>query len=316
MVTRIEKCLNQRRKKLVQIFHIMNYLESKKSYDMESMHRIREVCNKNVHVMGNGEALTEESTRQLIWDMMLVSVGRATYDQKEVCDELAEKMNMYSERAQKYALAEKYEDAFLNLRKALECVVHGYIKTHHMICTYGHENSISGYIDLLYEKKYISRQSKENMHRIRGAGNKAVHMKEIKSIKAQLPELLMAMEKEIQLYEQHRMKEENTNEYMVIDDDAKMEKEEQAKRRRKKREREEQERKHEEEWKQEESRDAYAEKYCRSDNYDVEDTSQRYEEECMLSEMNNPEKYWDPTRKYDPEIQCDPNEYYDTGINL
>ena len=294
----------------IQIYNIIQYLESKKSkwdYGTESMHEIRKTCNSSIHVSGDRSDVTKEKTEELIISMMRECrplYDTDIYDGEEVRKNLEEKMYVYLERAKKYISMNDYEDALLNLRKSLECVVHGYLKLHHMICTYGHEDNMSGYIDALFDKNYIGQHSKQNMHKIRDIGNKSVHMKEITGVQNTMNKVMALMEEEIKVYESHKRSIDEEFEYVEIDDDIKKEISVSE---------------YEEDEVEQEDIEQEDSGYYKNDEVYVEyndnaNNRQYEEEERMPSELNDPEKYWDPTRRNDPVVQTDPEEYWNTGI--
>ena len=301
-----------REEREIQIYNIIQYLESKKSkwdYGTESMHEIRKTCNSSIHVSGDRSDATKEKTEELIISMMRECrplYDTDIYDGEEVRKNLEEKMYVYLERAKKYISMNDYEDALLNLRKSLECVVHGYLKLHHMICTYGHEDNMSGYIDALFDKNYIGQHSKQNMHKIRDIGNKSVHMKEITSVQNTMNKVMALMEEEIKVYESHKRSIDEEFEYVEIDDDIKKEISVSE---------------YEEDEVEQEDIEQEDSGYYKNDEVYVEyndnaNNRQYEEEERMPSELNDPEKYWDPTRRNDPIVQTDPEEYWNTGINF
>ena len=294
----------------IQIYNIIQYLESKKSkwdYGTESMHEIRKTCNSSIHVSGDRSDVTKEKTEELIISMMRECrplYDTDIYDGEEVRKNLEEKMYVYLERAKKYISMNDYEDALLNLRKSLECVVHGYLKLHHMICTYGREDNMSGYIDALFDKNYIGQHSKQNMHKIRDIGNKSVHMKEITGVQNTMNKVMALMEEEIKVYESHKRSIDEEFEYVEIDDDIKKEISVSE---------------YEEDEVEQEDIEQEDSGYYKNDEVYVEyndnaNNRQYEEEERMPSELNDPEKYWDPTRRNDPVVQTDPEEYWNTGI--
>ena len=81
---------------------------------------------------------------------------------------------------------------------------------YHVVCTYGHGNNLSGHIDVLYEKGYITEKSKSNMHFIRMLGNQGAHQTDTEEIKKMIP-AIKVMEDEIKKYK--KIIEESDNQY-------------------------------------------------------------------------------------------------------
>lgn len=290
--------------KELQIFNILKYLDDRLGYPdyVEELHKIRKACNSKVHVSGEVQSeVTKESTYDLI-NKMLNECTRYSnyYDNNERCIKLEEKATTCFEKSKKHMENGNYEDALLNLRKTLECIIYGYIKRYHIICTYGHEDNISGYIDMLYDRKIIGKQSKHNMHKVRGVSNKAVHMQKIEDVRKNAVELYHAMEKEMQIYSKNIKNILDFSNYSILSDVIKTDESESNRD------------DYEPEYygNREMSMGKYRQQYDYEDDYE-EPVKRNEERELMPSEMVDPYKQTDPYRANDPYVQsCPPEEYY------
>lgn len=168
------------------IWGYLNFYNNSKKYDsdLETENSIRRVCNTAVHAFNNinyddeNNDLCMQRGEGCIKNML--SVLSRDCKRFEIIPEQQKKIDdnikLYEKKSEQYIKNENFEDALLNIRKTLESVVNGYIKAFHIICLYGNEKNLKGYIDLLFEKKIISENSKNNMHNIRMSCNGSAHI--------------------------------------------------------------------------------------------------------------------------------------------
>lgn len=200
--------------KQLDVFNIIQYIRKKEGrgyHDFSNkLHEIREKCNRGVHANVGGWDIFMPGTA--IYDMLdiLKSDAHMFISNSERLDILNKQIDIYMNKAKKYAEEENASDAYLNLRKTLECIINGYMHFYHVVCTYGHANNLNGHIDVLCEKHYITEQSQSHMHFIRTLGNKGAHRTDIKEIKDLKPSIKM-MEEEIEKYQ--KTIEQSDNQY-------------------------------------------------------------------------------------------------------
>ena len=189
--------------------HPNGYYRDKNRYEdhkdiEEVLKEIRLICNNNVHVSIdiNHEQISDSSVSKILKNMMniLIDDYQIFRGNSFVLSELNDRLETYIKRATEFIDIHNVEDALLNIRKVLECVVKGYLKYYHVCCTYGKEKNVSGYIDLLFEKNMISEQSKANLHKIRVFGNEGAHGKLSKIEENKLELIVDTLKEEIEIY--------------------------------------------------------------------------------------------------------------------
>ena len=189
--------------KEISVYNIIEYFKQQGEHDeARQYHQIRKECNNGAHVLDTAEEYySREKVKKVLDTMFQVLSSQAQiFNTDEGREELENKMNVYYERSERFAVKYDYEDSLLNLRKSLECLVYGYMKYYRVICACGHEKNLNGYIDLLCEKGYIDKKSKQVMHYIRALGNKGAHISGVKISDKELNNLLKRMEGEIIKY--------------------------------------------------------------------------------------------------------------------
>lgn len=190
------------------------YSENCSNYKIiDSLELIHRICNGCAHANVRSKSTIDGSSADLVIKEMfqvLIMGGSVFTSNVERFGILNEQINKYMNKSKKYAESQNVIDVFLNLRKTLECVVNGYMHYYHVVCTYGHGNNLSGHIDVLYEKGYITEKSKSNMHFIRMLGNQGAHQTDTEEIKKMIP-AIKVMEDEIKKYK--KIIEESDNQY-------------------------------------------------------------------------------------------------------
>ena len=287
------------------IWGYLDFYNNSQKYDcdLETENNIRRVCNTAVHPFNNincddesndlcmqrGEGCIKDMLSVLSWDCKRFEI--IPEQQKKIDDNI----KLYEKKSEQYIKNENFEDALLNIRKTLESVVNGYIKAFHIICLYGHEKNLKGYIDLLFEKKIISENSKNNMHNIRMSCNGSAHINNKTESISKIQNLIKLMKKEEDIYfnkkdieDTNKMIKENTdNEDPNIDFDISSDN-----------------------YSEEEYSD-FEEVYnnVNNDNPDNNNYYCEEEEDNYYKNDNtyrNPKHYGDPFYETDPFIQTDP----------
>lgn len=287
--------------KELSIYNIIEYFKRNGERDEAcKYHWIRKQCNSGAHVLDTAEEhYSEENVKEILDTMFwLLSSQTQIFNISEGREALENKMNVYFERSERYAVKNDYEDSLLNLRKSLECLFYGYMKYYHVICAFGHEMNLNGYIDMLCEKGYIDKKSKQVMHYIRAFGNKGAHISGVNISSKEINNLLKGMKGEIIKY--GKKDTDNSKGYSYLEDGEEPEEMDEF-------------------YEDEEVVEVYGNRRVGNNryryNYDEEeyyiedaDDEQR---EPMPSELVDPVKYCDPVRMTDPYIQsCPPEEYF------
>lgn len=260
---------------------------------IEDVNYIRWKCNFSVHALTGASSISQWEVRSLIEKML----GRLSHITCSVnIEDNNADMRKFFERAQNHAKRGNEKDGLLNTRKALECIVRGYMKFNHIICSYGHEKNLNGYIDMLFEQKIISENSKNSMHRIRMASNKGAHVEKEQSKKQNLNVIISLLEKEIEIYLESQKKEPSNEE--LLDQISEYEGEDEM---------------------LDELDDDYDDDYDDMDDYDdneyYDDSGERYYEDAdedeylCAKDLHNPANYYNPLRDSTYRSH-DPNEYY------
>ena len=267
---------------------IYNMIKKLDREDRAGMDLIRKQCNSCVHALKGSSSMSQRDVWLLI-DRML---NQLTHFYKD--DQVSNNADMrkFFERAQNHAKRGNEKDGLLNTRKALECIVRGYMKFNHIICSYGHEKNLNGYIDMLFEQKIISENSKNSMHKIRMASNKGVHVEKEQSKKQNLNVIISLLEKEIEIYLESQKKEPSNEE--LLDRISEYEGED-------------------------EMLDELDDDYDDMDDYDgneyYDDSDETYYEDededdsLCAKDLHNPANYYNPMREGTYRSH-DPNEYY------
>lgn len=290
------------------LYNMIEYYKQKRgeAYDDEyrkdrsgfCYHDLRVQCNNGAHVANVMRIeYSEEEIRILIYKMIdMVSWQTNVFDGQEVCKKYEEKMSWYIERAETYAEKREFEDSLLNLRKSLECIVYGYMKCRHLICAYGHEKNLNGYIDMLCEKGYIEKRDKSIMQHIRAVSNQGAHIKKSQTTFEELQSMIKQMKEVIDRYKNQEV--DNLSSYEVIEDGVAQDNQEID------------DYEPEHYGNREMSMGKYRHQYDYEDDYEGP-VKKNEERELMPSEMNDPYKQTDPYRANDPYVQsCPPEEYY------
>ena len=264
---------------------------------------IRKNCNSCVHTLENDTFIEREEAQNLINKMLdeLFSYSKEACINTNIVEEINKNLEKYFERAKIHARRKNEKDSLLNIRKSLECIVRGYMKFNHIICAYGHDKNLNGYIDMLFEQEIISSKSKKAMHEIRMASNKGAHVEKNQTKQPDLHSIIVLLEKEIEIYleSQRKEKPEDVVNRMVeyegndeLDD-------------------------------QDDDDDYYDDYYDYDDEWngnthdDDDDYDDCWDENAYGTDDDddyddyNPKAYYDVSRAYNPEIQFNPNEYYD-----
>ena len=279
---------------------IYNMIKKLEWEDYGYVSDIRKQCNSCVHALKGASSMSQGGVYLLINKMLKQLTGYPYYRDDELphitCSVNIEDnnadMRKFFERAQNHAKRGNEKDGLLNTRKALECIVRGYMKFNHIICSYGHEKNLNGYIDMLFEQKIISENSKNSMHKIRMASNKGAHVEKEQSKKQNLNVIISLLEKEIEIYLESQKKESSNEE--LLDQISEYEGED-------------------------EMLDELDDDYDDMDDYDdneyYDDSDEGYyedadeDESLCAKDLHNPVNYYNPMRESTYRSH-DPNEYY------
>lgn len=165
----------------VSIFNIIEYYENKsEGVPIEKLHYIRKMCNSNVHTsaIGDNQEVSQEKIGKIIREMLEILFEEeqmfADYAKRKTF--IKENITVYINRTENHIKRNNDMDALLNIRKTLEMIINGYLFQNCILCIENHEKNTKGYIDFLYEKRYISEGSEKNMQKLRMAGNIGAHM--------------------------------------------------------------------------------------------------------------------------------------------
>ncbi|WP_270261620.1 zinc ribbon domain-containing protein [Dorea amylophila] len=275
----------------------------KDDYNLVVENTIRRECNNAVHIFNSfnrdkdSDDLYMEKGKKCIESILFILAADSAKFEKiqEQQKKIDENIKLYEKKSELHIKTGNFEDALLNIRKTLESVVNGYIKAFHIICLYGHEKNLNGYIDMLSEKKIISEASKTNMHNIRMACNGSAHINNKTESVSKIQNLIKLMKKEEDIYfnkkdieDTNKMIKENTdNEDPNIDFDISSDN-----------------------YSEEEYSD-FEEVYnnVNNDNPDNNNYYCEEEEDNYYKNDNtyrNPKHYGDPFYETDPFIQTDP----------
>ena len=262
--------------------------------DEQYLHSIRRMCNTGVHALESDDSVEKDTAQRAISEMLsaLAKYSEIYKSDTGVIEKINNNLERFFERAQNHAKRGNEKDGLLNTRKALECIVRGYMKFNHIICSYGHEKNLNGYIDMLFEQKIISENSKNSMHRIRMASNKGAHVEKEQSKKQNLNVIISLLEKEIEIYLESQKKEPSNEE--LLDQISEYEGED-------------------------EMLDELDDDYDDMDDYDdneyYDDSDETYYEDededdsLCAKDLHNPANYYNPMRESTYRSH-DPNEYY------
>lgn len=273
----------------------------KKIDNIPALHYIRKTCNSCVHTLSGDTIIQREDAENVINSMLyqLVKYSNFYKPNTSTIEEINSNLNIYIERTKKHIEKENLEDALLNIRKALECMVRGYIKSNHMVCTYGYELNLSGYIDTLYKQNIITENSKNIMHKIRMASNKGAHTEsgQIRNVE-NINNIICLLEQELAVYIESQ-KNEQTGE-MILNQISEYE--------------------GNEDFIEEDMSDEYDEEYAYNADYD--DCMTDYDD-CMDDyDYNNvyyDDNYVDDTYEEDDDFHSkilDPQLYYDSSYYM
>lgn len=276
--------------------------------DKSLLHYLRQSCNACVHALENDVSIEKENSRDLINRMLdeLVSYSEEHTENNNTMEVINSNVEKYFERAKLHEKRENEKDSLLNIRKSLESIVRGYIKYNHIICAYGHDKNLNGYIDMLFEQEIISAKSKNAMHKIRMASNKGAHVENNQTNQMEIQAIIDLLEKEIRTYldsqKEEKPEEELLNRISEYEGSEELSNQD------------------EDDYDDDYDYDDYEKDDYDEDDYYEENYNRRSyyddEDDCMPSEYFNPGKYYDASREYDPSIQYDPYEYYNVfGIN-
>lgn len=164
----------------ISIFNLIVYFAKKDDFfEPAALHEVRRNCNQGVHVLRNelDTSSDREKTKRSI-KIMLEYISEAQsilMSNEEYLTRMGHQITLYVEKADKHIECGEYEDALLNFRQILECVVNGYMHHFSIVCTYGYSTDLSGFIDTLFANRCITEKSQKNMHYIRKMGNKSAH---------------------------------------------------------------------------------------------------------------------------------------------
>ncbi|WP_270210535.1 zinc-ribbon domain-containing protein [Dorea amylophila] len=198
----------------------------KDDYNLVVENTIRRECNNAVHIFNSfnrdkdsDELYMEKGKKCIESILFILAADSAKFDKiQEQQKKIDENIKLYEKKSELHIKTGNFEDALLNIRKTLESVVNGYIKAFHIICLYGHEKNLNGYIDMLSEKKIISEASKTNMHNIRMACNGSAHINNKTESVSKIQNLIKLMKKEEDIYfnkkdieDTNKMIKENTD---------------------------------------------------------------------------------------------------------
>lgn len=266
---------------------------------------IRKYCNSCVHTLENDTFVEREMAEDLINRMLdeLINYSKEACINTNIVEEINKNLETYFERAKIHERRKNEKDSLLNIRKSLECIVRGYMKFNHIICAYGHDKNLNGYIDMLFEQEIISSKSKKAMHEIRMASNKGAHVEKSQTKQLDLQSVIVLLEKEIEIYLESQRKEKPED---VVNRMVEYEGNEELN-------------------DQDDDDDYYDDD---DDDYDewnrntYDDYDDCWDENAYGTDDDddyddyNPRAYYDVSRAYNPEIQFNPNEYYDPfGVN-
>lgn len=197
------------------IQYYRNYFE----YSMKASDEVRRMCNGAVHVLGDGGTGTLKKWEcSMCIDIMLdiLSTEYTIFNKsKEQLEVINKNIELFEGRVAQHISNDNWDDALLNIRKTLESVVSGYVKAFHIICLYGHEKNLKGYIDVLNEKNIISNISKENMHKIRMSCNESDHTNNTIESAKKIEGLNNILKKEIKIY--FKKKDSESTEKAILD---------------------------------------------------------------------------------------------------
>ena len=280
----------------------------KKIDNIPALHYIRKTCNSCVHTLSGDTIIQREDAENVINSLLyqLVKYSNFYKPNTSTIEEINSNLNIYIERTKKHIEKGNLEDALLNIRKALECMVRGYIKSNHIVCTYGYELNLSGYIDTLYKQNIITENSKNIMHKIRMASNKGAHTEsgQIRNVE-NINNIIYLLEQELAVYMESQ-KNEQTGE-MILNQISEYE--------------------GNEEFIEEDMSDEYDEEYDYNAGYD--DCMSDYDEcmddyvDCMDDyDYNNvyyDDNYVDDTYQEDDDFHSkvlDPQVYYDSSYYM
>lgn len=180
----------------------------KDDYNLVVENTIRRECNNAVHTFNSfyhdndSDDLYMEKGKKCIESMLFILAADSAKFEKirERQKKIDENIKLYEKKSERHIKTGNFEDALLNIRKTLESVVNGYVKSFHIICLYGHEKNLNGYIDMLSEKKIISEESKTNMHNIRMSCNRSAHINNKTESVSKIQNLIKLMKKEEDIY--------------------------------------------------------------------------------------------------------------------
>ena len=283
----------------------------KLQYSKSELNYIRKSCNSCVHTLENDTFIGREQAKYLINTMLvqLISYSEVADRNTNIVEEINKNLETYFERAKTHERRKNEKDSLLNMRKSLECIVRGYMKFNHIICAYGHDKNLNGYIDMLFEQEIISAKSKKAMHEIRMASNKGVHVEKSQTKQPDLHSIIVLLEKEIEIYLESQRKEnpeDVVNRMVEYEGDEELDDDDDY------------------------YYDDYDEDYDDDDedDYDEDDYEDDYdydnywnenaygEDDDYDEDEYNPKLYYDVSRRYNPEIRNDINEYYNPfGLN-
>lgn len=214
-------------------------------------------------------------------------------------NKLKEKMKLYVKRANEFNERNNKKDAMSNLRNALECLIDGYMRCNHLICTYGYANNSTGYVDILFDKGVITGKTKKNMHYILTIVNR----RKCNSVKQEdINEILQKLKMEIQVYKE-AIADNSEKRYVEWRTDSSIINEEDS---------------YEEDYDEEELEEEYHRIFKTDDDIyndsyeeDTEDFYDQYDEEYHTAyELTHPDAYWDMDRFNDPNRLFDVENYY------
>lgn len=189
----------------ISIYNLIVYFAKKDfSFRPAGLHEVRRNCNQGVHALGNEQGMlsdkekTEKSIRILLdYILEAQSVWKSN---EEYLTGIEQQITLYVEKADKHIECGEYEDALLNFRRILECVVNGYMHHFSIVCTHGNSTDLNGFIDTLFAKRCITEKSQKNMHYIRKMGNKSAHGNERILDLKKLNDIYVIVKDEIHIY--------------------------------------------------------------------------------------------------------------------
>ena len=294
------------KEKDITIYSMINYLKSKEEYDdiVDCLQSIRCTCNLGVHVIENDlydKEWWKNKTEEVINKMLdiLSSEYQIFVFNLERFKKIEEKIDVYLKRSEELFKRNEKADGLLNTRRALECLVNGYMHYFHLICTYGYQNDLAGYIDVLFNKAYITDKTKNNLHYIRKLGNESAHGNCVSIKNEQINSVLKKMRLEVEIYKKAVLQPnesgyeawdlESEEKYNYTSDE-------------------------EEYWYDEtyqDNRDDYYECFNESDEEEEDNFYDQFDEEYHTPyELAHPEAYWDMDRFNDPSRLFDVENYF------